>query len=298
MLRKMLILIVQIIILISSASVSAVAGGESKVVPQNLPACISELKRTLPPETIGRLTKEPESVVNELHLSVGMWIRNEWIRGSGGSPLLDYFRKMGVSNPDDISSIILRSLWRDLHRQPLRLEEQVKSAREYWYYQSPQVTEKRALSNKMWNTELPLSNGKRIKLLEWKGKPFILALVYRDYVSIKAVRALNEINSRYASSGLHALCLVNLKLTQNAAVTPQLKSTTLASLAPGFPAVVDLPDAFVSELRTALIAPGGMSLPEIILVGKDGNTITRFQTWESQFDPILSREIDKAVKAK
>jgi hypothetical protein len=39
---------------------------------------------------------------------------------------------MGLEHPDDMSSVILTSLWRTLHGEPLRVDEQVKGYQAYW----------------------------------------------------------------------------------------------------------------------------------------------------------------------
>src|SRR5579883_3568703 len=99
--------------------------------PANLTECIAELKKTLSPSMLNRLKSEPEEVTHDYHFTIGLWIRNNWIRGRGGGTLTQYFNNLGIYAPDDMSGIILTSLWRDLHSQPIRLDEQVREYKQF-----------------------------------------------------------------------------------------------------------------------------------------------------------------------
>ena len=75
--------------------------------------------------------KIESDAVTELHMTVGMWIRNSWIR-HGNDSLINQFHKIGVYHPDDISSIILTSLHRKLNNKEIKLEEQAQHYIDYW----------------------------------------------------------------------------------------------------------------------------------------------------------------------
>jgi hypothetical protein len=66
------------------------------------------------------------------HFTIGRWIRNNWIYGERDTSLVLYFNKLGIYHPDDISSIILTSLFRKLTGKPINLEEQVEEFKSYW----------------------------------------------------------------------------------------------------------------------------------------------------------------------
>jgi hypothetical protein len=74
---------------------------------------------------------ENEAVTNS-HFGVGLWIRNNWIHGNRDTSLISYFHKLGIFHPDDISSIILTSLHRDLNKTEIGLPAQVESYKAYW----------------------------------------------------------------------------------------------------------------------------------------------------------------------
>ena len=63
-------------------------------------------------------------------MTVGMWIRNSWIR-VGNDSLVNQFQKLGVYHADDISGIILTSLHRKLNAKELKLEEQAQHYIDY-----------------------------------------------------------------------------------------------------------------------------------------------------------------------
>lgn len=76
---------------------------------------------------------KPETdAVSELHFSTGMWIRNEWIRGFRDTLLVKQFNEMGIYHPDDMSSIILTSVYRKLNNHPLDIDGLVEHYKSYW----------------------------------------------------------------------------------------------------------------------------------------------------------------------
>lgn len=104
--------------------------------PRNLQEALDRLEKTLPSETLEKIRKCSEPEMIDYHFGLGMWMRNNWGLWSNG-PLYDYFRKLGLHHPDDMSGVILTSLWRQLHKQPLRVEDQVAEYQAYWRYATP-----------------------------------------------------------------------------------------------------------------------------------------------------------------
>jgi len=66
------------------------------------------------------------------YFTIGRWIRNNWIYGGRDSILVEYFKKLGIFHPDDMSGIILTSLYRTLTNKPIDLDNQVESYKSYW----------------------------------------------------------------------------------------------------------------------------------------------------------------------
>jgi hypothetical protein len=76
--------------------------------------------------------KDEEEATTELHLSVGMWIRNNWIQGNRNPQLRKFFDSLNFRHPDDISSTILRSLHRKLNQTDIDLQGQINYYEAYW----------------------------------------------------------------------------------------------------------------------------------------------------------------------
>jgi hypothetical protein len=62
---------------------------------------------------------------------LGQWIRNNWNLWAGGE-LADDFKSKGIFHPDDMSSIIIKSYYRQLHKQDWELDKQLKYYQDYW----------------------------------------------------------------------------------------------------------------------------------------------------------------------
>ena len=104
-------------------------------VPTDLPDAIRELRRMLHPAFIAEFQGDSQKVT-EHHFGLGLWMRNNWGLWSD-SRLAQSFDRLGIQHPDDMSGIILRSFWRELNGQPIRLEEQIAWYRAYWQQQAP-----------------------------------------------------------------------------------------------------------------------------------------------------------------
>jgi hypothetical protein len=100
-------------------------------IPRDLEDCFVELKKMLHPSLIDEIKTGTENDMVDHHFGLGMWMRNYW-RLWGGSRLGEYFNSLGISHPDDMSSIVLDSFWRHLNSEPIMLDEQVEYYQEYW----------------------------------------------------------------------------------------------------------------------------------------------------------------------
>lgn len=98
--------------------------------PKNLEECFIRLKEVLYLEEIEILRQNLNAPI-ELHHSLGRWIRNNWGLWSD-SELKEYFKNLGLSHPDDMSGLILKSFYRHLNNLPLEIEAQVQSYKDYW----------------------------------------------------------------------------------------------------------------------------------------------------------------------
>lgn len=66
---------------------------------------------------------QPDSALIDYHKSVGMWIRNTWLRGEcRDAELADYMIDFGLKNPDDISHVIYEDISHEVKWQRIRLK--------------------------------------------------------------------------------------------------------------------------------------------------------------------------------
>lgn len=101
------------------------------MIPTNLEECFKELHKKSCDKDLEEIKSRPEEDMIEFHHTLGRWMRNEWGLWSGGH-LQDYFKKIGLWHPDDMSGVILTSFYRHLKGLPLNIEDQVKYYLDYW----------------------------------------------------------------------------------------------------------------------------------------------------------------------
>lgn len=99
--------------------------------PTNLSEAIAYFQKEWPQRELDSFRRAPEAIaVAREHYSTGSWIRDTWVRGNG--PFRAYFDSLGVSHPDDMSTIVLTSLHRTLNKKDPGLAKQVAGHKEYW----------------------------------------------------------------------------------------------------------------------------------------------------------------------
>jgi hypothetical protein len=104
----------------------------SQNVPSSLDESLNYLGKNWTESAKNSFKNKPENeAVTELHMTIGMWIRNNWIR-HGNESLVKEFNKIGIYHPDDISSIILTSLHRKLNHKDLNVDKQAQHYIDYW----------------------------------------------------------------------------------------------------------------------------------------------------------------------
>ena len=123
--RKIIIIFVLITSFIAFGQIKNIDMKKQK--PKNLTECIQMLDKNLKKEDkeyIKTLTEE--EFFMESHFTIGMGIRNEWIR-SGNPELVKFFLDQGVKHPDDMSAMILTSYYRHLLGKEIDFEGQISA---------------------------------------------------------------------------------------------------------------------------------------------------------------------------
>jgi len=101
-------------------------------IPKDINDCFTQIDKFWSDSTKNQVKLWSENEFTaKAHLGFGTWMRNNW-QLWGGSRLSKYFNDMGVSNPEDMSGIILASYHRHLLGVPVNLNEQLNFYKEYW----------------------------------------------------------------------------------------------------------------------------------------------------------------------
>ena len=265
-------------------------------LPTNLTECIEQLKKKLSKEMLDRLRSAPTSdITNDYHFTTGLWIRNEWCRNG---PMGGYFADLGIITPDDMSAIILTSLWRDLHSQPIKLDEQIREYVKLYSYDHPQITERRSILNDVWNKRITFNDGRTMKLADIKGKPIILLFFATDPSDPAVISLLNSLRKQYSESELQII-----GMGYEPPPYEQSQRERFMRNNPLFPYMFEILRGFTIELANSLTAPGAIGTPEIVLIGRDGNMITRFHYWDPENSlhlppELLTKKIIATLKLK
>lgn len=105
---------------------------EDIYIPDNLDDAINFLKANLSAEDLAHLTESSEGDRAMLHLTFGMSLRNNWGLWTETSRLAKWFNTINIHHADDMSGIIIESLYRDLNALPRELEAQVQKYVDHW----------------------------------------------------------------------------------------------------------------------------------------------------------------------
>jgi len=89
---------------------------EREDIPSTLEECYSFLDSLLASEDIDYLRSMKEDELIELHFSLGLWIRNNWLYPTQ-SHITDWFLEIGYTHIDDISYAIIKGYWSYLNEQ-------------------------------------------------------------------------------------------------------------------------------------------------------------------------------------
>ncbi|MEX2235589.1 MAG: DUF6794 domain-containing protein [Cyclobacteriaceae bacterium] len=95
-------------------------------IPSDVEDCFSQLDQMLDSKDKSEFKNLSEDEAGgRYHMGLGLWMRNNWALWRG-SRLSNYFNKLGIKHPDDMSGIILRSYHRNLNGRDIQLDEQVR----------------------------------------------------------------------------------------------------------------------------------------------------------------------------
>lgn len=104
---------------------------EKDYTPKTLEECYEWIDSNI--EDIKDFIEAPESkALGVSHMSIGMWIRNNWGLWKEDSPLAMWFISHGIFHADDMSGVILTSYHRHKNGLDVKFDEQVKKYKDFW----------------------------------------------------------------------------------------------------------------------------------------------------------------------
>ena len=267
-------------------------------VPEDLEDAFVELKKMLSPALLNEMRLKSEEDMIGYHHGLGTWLRNNWGLWAG-SRLAQYFRQLGVNHPDDMSGIILTSFWRHLHSQPVRLDEQVESCKEYWRKAAEREAAITPIPEAAMDTPLKASGGETISLSEYKGRVILLAWLdtscgFTDK-GCRMVSALVGLKTYYGSRGVEVIGLVLTYPGSDSGKASRLLKRFVADRRINFPVVWH--DSKFSNDVSSYDEFGFMTLPQVFVISRDGRVVKRVRGFDPQKDPALLRvTIEQALK--
>jgi len=107
---------------------------EEVKIPTSLSECFEELDKILEDSEDAEWFKDTveKTMLAQSHHGLGRWIRNNWELWVEESDLHQYFVKLGLHHPDDMSGVILTSYHRHINKKELGLDEQIKHYIKFW----------------------------------------------------------------------------------------------------------------------------------------------------------------------
>ncbi len=253
-------------------------------IPANLDEALNELTETLPTKAQQDIKTVTEHEMVCYHDGLGAWLRDNWGL-TNDSRLAKYFNGIGIIHPDDMSAIILHSLWRKLHGQPIELDKQVVTYQDYWLKLRPIVDLSAQLPSDILNAELKETSGEQLSL---KG------LLEQQDVTVLALCGRGDSNSKRLISELDHM---SAKLSQRKAACIAAIDGELEPEANGARAHVPcrhfyVPKQFFAQVSSALqLEP--MVMPQTLLIRRGGMVLKRFNGLDSD----TPASIETAVRA-
>lgn len=102
-------------------------------IPAKIDSKISEEIRGLQEKTIQIIYVTPEKEwVTKQHHGMGLFIRNNWGFWKKEGPYYNFFKKLKITHPDDMSSIILTIIHRRVKELPDNIDELVDYYIKFW----------------------------------------------------------------------------------------------------------------------------------------------------------------------
>lgn len=100
---------------------------DKEAIPNDLTEALDHLDCFMNKEYKQKFKEIPENeLIGTVHFGLGKSLRNNWELWDAQNNLCNYFKSKDIRHPDNISSIILISFHRRLHKKDIELDAQIK----------------------------------------------------------------------------------------------------------------------------------------------------------------------------
>lgn len=268
-------------------------------IPKDLDDAFVELQKMLSPALLDEIRLKSEKEMITYHHGFGTWLRNYWGLWAG-SRLAQYFNQLGINHPDDMSGTILTSFWRHLHAQPIGLEEQVQSYKEYWSEANEKEEAITPVSVSVLNHPLRAYDGGPIKLEDYAGKKVVVLawwymLCKPSDADCELLTHLVKLKRDYGDKGVEVIGMPGIYPFNADREAKRVKSLT-SKYGVNFPLVWD-DDTFTHDVEE-YEKFGYSSIPQVFVISRDGYVVKRIRGFDSQSAPgVLRGAVEGAIRS-
>ncbi len=282
--------------LITVVNINCFASEDESIaaMPSSVVECVTQLKKIWSSEIIQTIRDDSEKNIFKYNRTLGADIRQRWLRGRSDSALAQFFLSRGVKHPDDMSSIILHSLWRSLHSVPINLDKQVEERKrlEQRLYEMV-LTKETKLSSDIENYVLKFSSGGSLKLQDLMGKVVILA---NFTIGSNAVESYNQLQKTFGTRDVH---LIGLLSPGSPDENNKQRERFINIAKPNFPVVMETnEEEFNNKLYSLLDLRGRLRMPLTVVLSKRGIAVLTLNGWNDKSEALLNQAITKELAKK
>jgi hypothetical protein len=254
-------------------------------IPKDLEDSFVELRKMLHPLMLDEMKESTEQGMIRYHMGLGLWIRNFWIRAPR-SRLKDYFNRLGLFHPDDISGVILTSFWRHLHAQSIELEEQIKYHQAYWQKLRDAKMEVIEIPESALKARLKTLQGATYRLADDAGRIAVISLWSTD-ADDSLMRSLALLQPELAAKGVAVVGLVLGDQAKEALMVKRLARR----LGIKYRLVWD------EERVAEAVMHEHQVLPQLVVISRDGRVLKRLDDTDEVRGGPITVQLRRAVRA-
>lgn len=276
-------------------------GWERHASPRTLEECFVQFNRELTPTQRDIFKNTKESGIGKygggsfITDSMMSHVYAHW----GRSALLKWFAERGVSDPRDVTDIVLVSYWRYLNGKPLNLEENISEHKAWWNRSRMLFHENRPAPNALLNLGVKSRDYKESSIRELPGVRVVCLLAERYDRNLIALKALQTVAALNHTKNVSIVAVV---FNNQAVGVLHEKDASLSELA-------STPD---QSKRNFFIAKGSKELwssidqfcdrassglPQTLVISGDGTLTARLNSGDvgdKRFERLLLRLIEKS----